>query len=71
MLQVLTMLFFSLMAFGAVALLSEILIGNWDDVRRALLGEPQAMPLPTPRPARIRRLRVPPAEARAVTRAAA
>ena len=55
MLQILSMLFFSLMAFGAVALLSGILIENWHDVRQALLGGPQAMQLPLPRTARIRR----------------
>jgi hypothetical protein len=57
MLQVLSMMFFSLMAFSTVALLSEMLIENWREVRQALAGAAQASALPYPRPARIRRIR--------------
>ena len=55
MLQIFTMMFFSLAAFAGIAILSEMLIGSWPEVKRALRA--QEATLPRPVPTRIRMVR--------------
>ena len=55
MLQIFTMMFFSFAALAGIAILSEMLIGSWPEVKRAL-GAPEAI-LPRPVPTRVRMVR--------------
>ena len=48
MLQIFTMMFFSLAAFAGIAILSEMLIGSWPDVKRALSAREATLPRPVP-----------------------
>lgn len=70
MLQIFTMMFFSVAALAGIAILSEMLIGSWPEVKRAL-GRHEAA-LPSPVPTRVRMVRRPrQATARPTLRAAA
>lgn len=53
MLQIFTMMFFSLAALGGIAILSEMLIGSWPEVKRALGAPEAALPLPVPKRVRM------------------
>ena len=44
MLQIFTMMFFSLAAFAGIAILSEMLIGSWPEVKRALSTPAATLP---------------------------
>lgn len=55
MLQIFTMMFFSLAALAGMAILSEMLIGSWPEVKRALSA--QEVTLARPVPARVRMVR--------------
>ena len=57
MLQIITMTFFSIEALAGIAILSEILIGSWPEVKRALSAPEGA--LPSPVRTRIRMVRRP------------
>ena len=70
MLQIFTMMFFSIAALGGMLILSEMLIGSWPEVKHALAPEP-VVALPCPAPARVRVRWTPQAVARPTLRAAA
>jgi hypothetical protein len=55
MLQIYTMLFFSLAALVGIAILFEMLVGSWPEMKRAL-SAPDAT-LPRPVPGRVRTVR--------------
>ena len=57
MLQIFTMMFFSLAALAASALLAEMFIEGWLDVKRALGLDARTAPLPRPAAARLRLVR--------------
>ena len=48
MLQIFTMMFFSLTACAGIAILSEMLIGSWPEVKRALGAQEATLPRPVP-----------------------
>lgn len=55
MLQIFTVMFFSVVALGGFLILSEMLIGSWPEVRRALAPE-AVFALPRPALARVRKV---------------
>ena len=57
MLQIFTMMFFSAAAFAGILILSEILIGSWPEVKRALGTRIDTVAPPRLAPARIRTVR--------------
>ena len=70
MLQIFTMMFFSIAALAGIAILSEMLIGSWPEVKRALGTQDAALPRPVPMRVRMVR-RTCPAAVRPTLRAAA
>ena len=56
MLQIFTMMFFSVAALAGIGILSEMLIESWPEVKRALTPEPVVAPS-RPAPLRVRMVR--------------